>query len=139
MKSGTISFDRKSGNASGLIIVDATSGDSGNHARDKKMHKEILESQRYREITFTPERVIGNVVPKGNSTIQVQGLFHIHGSDHDLTLSIPVEINGNEVKASTSFIVPVSGVGHEGSQQLSAARREESDRQCIDGWPPHAG
>ena len=106
MKSGTVSFDRKSGNASGVIIVDATSGESGNNARDKKMHKEILESQRYREITFTPERVIGNVVPKGSSTIQVQGLFHIHGSDHDLTLSIPVGINGNEVKASTSFIVP---------------------------------
>ena len=73
MKSGTVSFDLKSGTASGLIIVDATSGDTGNHARDKKMHKEILESQLYPEITFTPERVIGNVLQKGNSTIQVQG------------------------------------------------------------------
>jgi polyisoprenoid-binding protein YceI len=111
MKSGTVSFDRKSGNASGVIIVDATSGESGNHARDKKMHNEILDSPRYREITFTPERVIGNVVPKGSCTIQVQGLFHIHGSDHDLTLLIPLEINGNEVKASTSFIVPYQDWG----------------------------
>ena len=111
MKSGTVSFDPKSGIAAGLIIVDATSGDSGNHTRDKKMHKEILESQRYPEITFTPERVIGNVLQKGNSTIQVQGSFHIHGFDHPFTLSIPVQINGNEVKASTSFVVPYQDWG----------------------------
>ena len=111
VKSGTVSFDLKSGIASGLIIVDATSGESGNQARDKKMHKEILESQRYPEITFTPERVIGNVLQKGNSTIQVQGSFHIHGFDHPFTLSIPVQINGNEVKASASFVVPYQDWG----------------------------
>jgi polyisoprenoid-binding protein YceI len=106
LKSGAVSFDPNSGAASGVILVDATTGESGNQARDKKMHKEILESQRYPEITFIPQRVIGNVPQNGNSTIQVQGLFHIHGSDHDLTLSVPVEIIGNEVKARTSFMVP---------------------------------
>ena len=111
MKTGTVSFDPKSGSASGLIIVDAASGESGNQARDKKMHKDILESQRYPEITFTPERVIGNALQNGNSTIQVQGLFHIHGSNHDLTLSIPVAINGNQVKANTSFAVPYQDWG----------------------------
>ena len=111
MKSGTVSFDPKSGIASGLIIVDASSGESGNQARDKKMHKEVLESQRYPEITFTPERVIGNVLEKGNFTIQVQGSFHIHGSDQPLALSIPAQINGNEVKASASFVVPYQDWG----------------------------
>ncbi len=106
MKSGIVSFDTKSGTASGIIIVDATSGDSGNYARNKKMHGEILESQHYPEITFTPKRVIGDVLPNGKTTIQVQGLFHVHGSDHDLTISIPVEINSGDVKASTSFTVP---------------------------------
>jgi polyisoprenoid-binding protein YceI len=111
MRSGMIVFDPKSGAASGTILVDARSGESGNESRDKKMHKEILESQRYPEITFTPQRVIGNVVPKGNPAIQVQGRFHIHGSDHDLTLSIPVAINGDDVKASTSFVVPYEAWG----------------------------
>lgn len=106
MKSGMVGFDPKSGTASGLIIVDATSGDSENHARDNKMHKEVLDSQRYPEITFIPQRVIGSVPQTGTSTIQVQGLFHIHGSNHDLTLSIPVQINGNGVKASTTLAVP---------------------------------
>jgi hypothetical protein len=37
--------------------VDATSGDTGNTGRDHKMHQEILESQRYPEIIFTPTRM----------------------------------------------------------------------------------
>src|ERR1700683_4060962 len=43
LKSGHISFDTATGKAGGEIIVDATSGDSDNKGRDKKMHHEILE------------------------------------------------------------------------------------------------
>src|SRR6516165_6189083 len=53
MRSGAIVFDPKSGAASGTILVDARSGESGNQSRDQKMQREILESQRYPEITFT--------------------------------------------------------------------------------------
>ncbi len=111
LRSGSVTFDPKSGDASGEIIVDATSGESGNHARDKKMHKEILESQRYAEITFSPKHVMGKVAEQGTSTIQVQGVFRIHGADHDLTLSLPVEKSGDELKASTSFYVPYQDWG----------------------------
>ena len=46
LKNGTIRFDPYTGKASGAIIVDATSGDSGNGSRDGRMHREILESGR---------------------------------------------------------------------------------------------
>ena len=111
LKSGSVTFDPKSGDASGEIIVDATSGESGNNSRDKKMHKEILESQRYPEIVFSPKHVTGKVADQGTSNIQVQGVFRIHGADHDLTLSLPVEKSGDEVKASTSFVVPYQDWG----------------------------
>ena len=42
MKSGVINFDPATGAASGAIIVDAASGNSGTEGRDKKMDKEIL-------------------------------------------------------------------------------------------------
>jgi polyisoprenoid-binding protein YceI len=42
LKSGTIRFDPTSGKIGGSIIVDATSGESGNAGRDRKMHREIL-------------------------------------------------------------------------------------------------
>lgn len=111
LESGSVTFDAKSGDASGEIIVDATSGESGNNARDKKMHKEVLESQRYPEVIFSPKHVIGKVADQGTSNIQVQGVFRIHRADHDLTLSLPIEKSGDEVKASTSFLVPYQDWG----------------------------
>src|ERR1700737_412347 len=54
-KKGTLQLDTSTGKASGEIIVDATSGNSGNDSRDKKMHKEVLESGRYAEVIFRPE------------------------------------------------------------------------------------
>ena len=43
LKSGTIRFDTAIGVASGEIIADATSGNTGNKGRDKKMHAAVPE------------------------------------------------------------------------------------------------
>ncbi len=67
LKHGTIHFNPSNGAASGLVVVDAASGDSGNSGRDHKMHAEILESQRYPEITFTPTKMSGKVELQGDS------------------------------------------------------------------------
>src|SRR5262245_3091474 len=56
LKQGTLQVD-SSGKVSGQIVVDATSGDSGNGMRDRKMHKEVLESAKYPEIAFRPDRI----------------------------------------------------------------------------------
>jgi polyisoprenoid-binding protein YceI len=111
LRSGSVTFDLQSGAASGEIIVDATSGESGNDSRDKKMHREVLESQRYPEIIFSPQHVMGKLADQGTSNLQVQGVLHIHGANHDLTLSLPVEKSGDAVKASTRFIVPYQDWG----------------------------
>jgi polyisoprenoid-binding protein YceI len=111
LKSGSISFDRKTGNAGGEMIVDARTGETGNNSRDSKMHKEVLESKRYPEITFIPKRVLGELAAQGQSNIQVEGVFHIHGADHDLTLSMPVQVSGDQVTANTTFVVPYQSWG----------------------------
>jgi polyisoprenoid-binding protein YceI len=59
LKRGTVRFDPATGHAGGLVVVDATSGDSSSHARDHKMNKDILESAQYPEITFTPQHLEG--------------------------------------------------------------------------------
>ena len=61
VKRGTVSFDSATGKASGEIVVDAASGESGNDSRDSKMHNEVLESSKYADVIFRPERVEGTV------------------------------------------------------------------------------
>jgi polyisoprenoid-binding protein YceI len=106
LKSGTVHFDPVTGKAGGAIIIDATTGDSGSKSRDRKMHKEILESREYPEIVFTPIQVRGSLSPQGSSQVEVSGLFRLHGQDHDMTLTLVVQKAGDRVEATTQFIVP---------------------------------
>jgi polyisoprenoid-binding protein YceI len=107
LRTAHISFDPATGKASGVIIVDATSGDTDNKGRDKKMHEEILESKKYPEIVFTPQHVKGAVNPQGASQVEVSGVFRIHGQDHDITMTFSVQAPaGDKMQASTHFSVP---------------------------------
>jgi polyisoprenoid-binding protein YceI len=106
LKSGTVHFNPSSGAASGLVVVDVTSGDSGNSGRDHKMHTEILESQRYPEITFTPAKMSGRFELQGDSAVQVEGILRLHGSDHAMTLTFPVQTKGNSLSARTHIVIP---------------------------------
>ncbi|MCU1310448.1 MAG: hypothetical protein JWO20_1573 [Candidatus Angelobacter sp.] len=106
LKQGEVRFNRESGVASGALVIDAKSGDSGSAGRDKKMHKEVIESDKFPEITFIPQRIVGRVPADGNVQIQVAGIFRIHGADHPLTLIVPLQISGDNVKATIAFDVP---------------------------------
>jgi polyisoprenoid-binding protein YceI len=106
LKRGTIQFDPESGVASGELVVDATSGDSGSNGRDSRMHKNILESAKYPDIVFTPDRVEGKVAMEGDSEVQVHGIFRIHGADHEVTLPAKTHIAGGRITADIKFPVP---------------------------------
>src|SRR5271167_3000378 len=52
LKRGSVRLDPATNSVSGEIVADATSGESGNGSRDKRMHNEILESRQYAEVVF---------------------------------------------------------------------------------------
>jgi len=106
LKSGEIHFDPASEKVSGEIVFDATSGQSGNNGRDRKMHKDVLESARYPEIGFRPDRVEGKVAASGTSTVQVHGMFRIHGAEHEITAPAEVTPQGAHWNVSSHFSVP---------------------------------
>jgi polyisoprenoid-binding protein YceI len=106
LKRGTLSFDPQSGKASGELVVDATSGESGSPARDKRMHASILESARYPEIVFRPDRVDGKVAAEGKSQVQLHGIFAIHGTEHEIILPATVEAVAGQYNVNTTFEVP---------------------------------
>jgi polyisoprenoid-binding protein YceI len=106
LKRGKVSYNSESGDISGEIVVDATSGHSGNNLRDKKMHKDVLESAKYPEMIFRPDRAEGKVGMLGTSTVKVHGTFTVHGSDHEMTLPIQVEMAADHWTATTHFVIP---------------------------------
>jgi polyisoprenoid-binding protein YceI len=111
LKSGQIRINTSSGKASGAIVLDATSGDTDNSSRDKKMHGEILESAKFPEITFTPNEAKGDLtgILTGHSPTQVEvaGVFRLHGQDHDATLKISAQPGAaGRIDASSQFSVP---------------------------------
>lgn len=106
LKRGSIQFDDSTGQAGGELVVDALSGDSGNKSRDKKMHKENLESSKYTEIVFTPQHIKGAVVGDGTSQVAIDGLLALHGQSHPVTLTVHVQLQGGAGAADTAFTVP---------------------------------
>lgn len=106
LKSGAVTFDAQTGEASGQIVVDAASGNSGNGMRDSKMKKDVLEVGRYPQIVFSPKHVSGFVAGQESGTVQVAGDFAIHGATHPLTLTLPITVHGTHVEGQTKFDVP---------------------------------
>jgi polyisoprenoid-binding protein YceI len=100
LKRGNIRFDPESGKASGEIVIDVPSGASGSGMRDRRMHKDILESQKYPEAVFSPDRVDGRL---GQPEVDVHGTLRIHGADHEMMLHFKVGADGT---ASTHFTIP---------------------------------
>jgi len=94
------------GKMTGSIVVDATSGDSGSGMRDRKMHKEVLESAKYPEISFRPERVEGSVPNQGKASVTVHGVFSIHGADREIAVPAEVETSGDHWTANVHFTIP---------------------------------
>ena len=106
LKSGSVHFDPSTGKAGGEIVVFATSGESGNDSRDKRMHNEILETGKYPEVVFHPTQVEGKVAASGPSDVKLHGIFSIHGTDHELTALVHAELAGDHWTGTGKFEVP---------------------------------
>jgi polyisoprenoid-binding protein YceI len=106
VQSGSINFDRTASHISGIVIVAAGSGKTGNDSRDKKMNKDILKVDQFATVSFAPKSYSGTVVASGDSTIQVSGVFTLLGTAHDLTIPMQIHIDGSKATAKAQFVVP---------------------------------
>lgn len=106
LKSGAIVFDPESGKASGSVVVDVTSGESGSEARDKRMHANVLESPKYPQAIFAPAKIEGPLAIPGTSNVKVYGVFTIHGAPHDVTMDTRVTATSDKLNATLQLDIP---------------------------------
>jgi polyisoprenoid-binding protein YceI len=106
VQSGSIEFDPSATKISGVVVVAAGSGKTGNDSRDKKMNKDILKVDQYTTVSFAPKTYTGTISVPGDSTIQVSGVFTLLGTPHDLTIPMQIHIDGTKSTAKARFVVP---------------------------------
>ncbi len=105
LRAGHLEYDAGKQTISGMVTVDAASGDSGSTARDSRMKKNILEADRYPEITFQPTSVQGSV-GAAVAAVVVEGDFRIHGQSHALAIPMQVKTDHAVLTATGQFTVP---------------------------------
>lgn len=91
------------------------------------MHREVLESDRYPDITFRPDRIEGTVGSSGKSSGHVHGIFSIHGSDHDITVPAEVEMLPDHWTPTLHFTVPYAKWGMKNPSTLFLKVSESVD------------
>lgn len=109
---GEVAFDSRRGTASGEIVVDARSLETGNRKRDRVMHAKVLESETHPEIVFVPDRVEGSLEERnGVSRVDLHGDLRIHGAIHRAVISAEVRIEAGTMVATARFSVPYVALG----------------------------
>ena len=122
-----IQFDPSSASINGEVVFDAVTGQTGNDSRDRKMHKDVLESGRYPEIKFRPDRVDGKVTAATVSSVQVHGMFTIHGAEHEITVPVEVKLDGDRWTATSHFPVPYEQWGMKNPSNIFLHVRDSVD------------
>ncbi|HPC81792.1 MAG TPA: YceI family protein [Thermoanaerobaculaceae bacterium] len=103
---GEIRFDRASGQASGRVELDARRAGTASPGRDRKMHAEVLESDRYPAIVLVPNRVEVEEEGPEKVTVRLAGTLSIHGGDHPVELVAAVRREGDRIVADATLTVP---------------------------------
>ncbi len=130
LKQGSIHFNPAASSLSGDVVVDANSGNSGSNKRDKKMKRDVLESDKYPDISFAPTAIVGGkLLPEGDSQVELKGVFHLHGTGHEITLPMPVHIRGDQLSAQMHFVIPYVAWGLKNPSTLFL---RVSDKVTID-------
>jgi polyisoprenoid-binding protein YceI len=106
LKKGALQLDLSTGKATGEIVADATSCKTDNDSRDKKMHKDVLESARFTDIIFRPDRIDGKVASQGESAVQLHGVFLLHGAEHEFTVPVHANLAAGHWSATANFSIP---------------------------------
>jgi polyisoprenoid-binding protein YceI len=133
LKCGDIRFNADSGKASGAVVVDAVSGESGNASRDSRMHKNVLESAKYSEISFVPDQMEGNVNLSGKSSLKLHGTMKIHGAPHEIMAPAEVTIKEGQLNAAIKFDVPYVawGIKDPSTFLLKVSKTVEIEIQAV--------
>jgi polyisoprenoid-binding protein YceI len=105
-ESGSLRLDAGSGAATGHITIDATTADTGNAKRDKKMHTKVLRTDEFSRIVFKPDRLEGELALLGTHDVILHGSMEILGESHEIGIPLTISIDDARFSANGAFEIP---------------------------------
>ena len=106
LERGRLLFDPEAGTVEGEVVIDASSVDTGNARRDRKMHADVLESERYESIELHPRRLLDPVAEGESATVRLSAEILIHGDRHEVELPVEVDWQGETLRYRLDFAIP---------------------------------
>jgi polyisoprenoid-binding protein YceI len=106
LASGSLGLTTESGVMTGAVGIDATTAETGNKKRDKKMHGKVLLTADHPKIVLLTRRLEGELAQPGASDVTLHGEIEILGQSHEIGIPAHIEIDGGRFTATLEFEVP---------------------------------
>ncbi|HME72294.1 MAG TPA: YceI family protein [Myxococcota bacterium] len=103
---GELRFDPAGGAASGEIMVDARTAQTGNSSRDANMHRDVLESERFPTIAFRAEGLELLSRSETKAQVRLRGTLDLHGQSLPFELPATLTAQGDRLGIAATFRVP---------------------------------
>ncbi|MFP3940641.1 MAG: YceI family protein [Thermoanaerobaculia bacterium] len=106
--SGRIAFDPESGLAAGEVVIDLTAAETGVERRDRKMHEQVLETERFPEAVYRVERidVPDQSLELGRNDLQLHGTLEFHGATREVAVPTVATVEAGRVSATAWIEIP---------------------------------
>jgi len=104
--SGSIRLNTESGVMVGEVTVDATTAETGNTKRDKKMHAKVLRTTDFPRIVLRTRRLEGELAQHGTSDVTLHAEMEILGQTHEIVVPLRIQIDDGRFTAKTEFEIP---------------------------------
>ena len=78
---------------------------------EKTMREEVLQIDRFPEVTFESTSVEGEKVFENQYRVQIKGNLSLHGVTHPETIEAQVTVNGDQVRAYGDFTLRQTDYG----------------------------
>jgi polyisoprenoid-binding protein YceI len=103
---GEVRFDPAGGAASGEVVMEARTAQTGNSSRDARMQREVLESARFPTIVFRAESLELLSRSEAGAQVRLRGSLDLHGRSLPFELPAALTARGDRVSIAATFRVP---------------------------------
>ena len=118
LASGSLTLDPGTGGLEGTVVIDATSAETGNAKRDRKMHREVLRSELHPEILLQARRIEGPPLTEGDNSVVLVAELVLLDVAHPVRLPMELRLEGSRAVVDLSFEIPYVAWGLDDPSKL---------------------